>query len=149
MDNNPSDKISPNRKVKNQQFWQIWMPIIVTVIICLAVLVIVVITAATGGANVSKMADVAIIVLAVPVLGTLFVSFILLFLVNHSLGSFYDKLPAFFVKSQRTVATIAARIQSIAMLLTIPLIKARSIGSGTKTFFDSTTARLRNRRINE
>jgi hypothetical protein len=149
MENYSRDEDTHNQKMKNQQFWQIWLPIIVTIVLCLAVLVIVVITAASGGNNVSKIADVAIIVLTVPLLAAFLISIVLLFFINKSLSTFYNRLPDFFFKSQKTVASIAAKIQSFAMLLTIPLIKTKSISSGTKTFFNSTIARLRNRRNNE
>jgi flagellar basal body-associated protein FliL len=149
MENNSRDEGTPNQKMKNQQFWQIWLPIIVTIVLCLAVLVIVVITAASGGNNVSKMADVAIIVLTAPLLAAFLVFIVLLFFINRSLSSFYSRLPDFFFKSQKTVSAIAAKIQSFAMLLTIPLIKTRSISTGTKTFINSTITRLRNRRNNE
>ncbi len=142
-------EIKPNQKVQNQQFFQIWLPLIVTVALCLVVLVVVVITASKGGNDMSKMADVAIIILTAPLLASFLISIVLLFFINRSLGNFYNRLPSFFLKSQRTIAVIAAKIQSFVMLLAIPMIKVRSISSGTKAFFDSNISRLRSWRNNE
>jgi hypothetical protein len=149
MDKESVKALSPNQRIKRQQILEIWLPMALAIILCLAILVIAVLLAAPGGDTVSKMADIAIILMIIPLFTIFLVVIFLLLLINKSIGIFYTKLPAFFGKAQKTTAMIAAKIQSFAVLFSLPLIRFKSVSAGTKTFFHSTASRLMHRRNNE
>ena len=149
MDKDSAKTLSPNQRMKRQQILEIWLPIVLAIILCLAVLVLAVLLTTPGGETVSKMADIAIILMITPLFAVFLVTIILLLLINKSISSFYNKLPVFFGKAQKTTEMIAAKIQSFAVLLSFPLIRFKSVSAGTKTFFLSTAARLTHRRNNE
>lgn len=117
--------------------------------LCLAMLVVAVLLVTPGGDSVSKLADIAIILMITPLFAIILITIILLLFINKSIGRFYNKLPKFFDKVQKTTGMIATKIQSFVVLLSLPMIKFKSVSAGTKTFFHSTVARLTNRRNNE
>lgn len=149
MEKDSAKGLSPKQQMKRQQFWEIWLPITLAIILCLAVLVLAVLLSTPGGDTVSKIADIAIILMITPLFTVFLVIIIVLLFLNKGMGSFYNKLPNFFDKVQKTTGIIAAKVQSFAVLLSLPMIRFKSVSAGTKTLFHSTAARLTHRRNNE
>lgn len=149
MEKDNVKELSPIQRIKRQQILEIWLPMTLAIMLCLAFLVVAVLLATPGGDTVSKMANIAIILMITPLFAVFLLTIILLLFINKSIGSFSNKLPDFFDKAQKTTAVVAAKIQSFAVLLSLPMIKFKSISTGARTFFHSAATKMANRRIHD
>lgn len=130
-------KNTPEQKHR-QQFWlEILLPLLVVVLVVLALTTLALTLTGPNATILSQWADISLIVLIVPVLlGCLIVGIIVL-LLNRLMRHINQSLPpiAFLVRSK--VDLWAGKIQKIATVPAVPVIKINSFFAGMKQFFSS------------
>jgi predicted PurR-regulated permease PerM len=129
---------SPSYKQhKKQTFTEIWLPIIVAIVVCAFLLILAISMSISDGGTVAKLSDISIILMIVPVFLMVLLTVIVIAFMNRGLRNLDRSLPVFFDNAQKITFRITSKIQNLAALLSMPVIRFKSLAAGVKSILKS------------
>lgn len=134
--NNQVAKREAERKHKEQFIWQILLPILVAVLLALAIGILSILTAGQEPEMNEKWAQIATILLIVPILLLGLILFVLIILSSQQISKFTKFLSPYLVIFSTLVDRTGGIVMDISGKTVQPLIQAKSYQAGIKRLFD-------------
>jgi predicted PurR-regulated permease PerM len=125
------------KKNKDQQFKEIWLPLILSIVICVGLMILVLTVTSDGAVSSSLLADVALILLIAPTLLVILAIIVILVLMNGGVNRFARWIPGILEKGQKMSSFIETKARTAAIVIAYPLVKSRELVSTAKALFST------------
>jgi hypothetical protein len=111
------------KKSSKQEFLQIWLPLIISILVCIALLVLS-ITLTSGDLDTSgTLSDIAIVLIILPLFLVFLTVLLVVILLTRMTQTLNRKIPPILAKGQQITDQVAQKVNTSAILTTVPVIK--------------------------
>lgn len=135
-DDNQVTTREAERKHNEQFIWQILLPILVAVLLALAIGILSILTAGQEPEMNEKWAQIATILLILPILLLGLILFVMIILSSQQISKFTKFLSQYLVTFSTLVDRAGGIVMNISGKTVQPLVQAKSYQAGIKRLFD-------------
>jgi hypothetical protein len=126
---------NPEELHKDQAFFHILFPVLITVFICLLVFVLLMISNSSDQQTTAQWANISVMFLILPAVFCGLILLILFILLIYMTGTWNKKLPTPLRNIRIAIIGFFQKVQSAAQKSATPMIFIKSIFSGVKSLF--------------
>jgi hypothetical protein len=126
---------NPEELHKDQAFFNILFPVLITVVICLVVFIFLLVSDSSNTQNTAQWANISVMFLILPAVFWGLILLIMLTLLAYMTGIWNKKLPLPLRNIRIIVIAFFQKIQSAAQKTATPTIIFKSIFAGIKSLF--------------